>query len=165
MQLKTYFIRATLAATLTVLLGCRGATDLVLEQTVDQTYRAEPTANLSVVNRDGSIRVYGAGGGAQEIRVEAIKKAYSTERLQAISVRVEARPNSVSIETVYPPEPAGALADRSGTVDTGIVVPQSARIWRLDLGNGEVLVEGMRSEQADVHLASGRLCVHTCFGP
>src|SRR5205823_13713508 len=98
----------------------------------DQTYPVDPTARLSISNRDGSIRVYGAGGETREVRVEAIKKAYTAERLNAISVTVVARTDSISIETIYPPDPASAFAERSGTVDYVIVVPHTIRISRLD---------------------------------
>src|SRR5207248_145972 len=76
---------------LVLLASCHSATDRTLEDTFDQTYPVDPTARLSISNRDGSIRVYGAGGETREIRVEAIKKAYTAERLNAISVTVVAR--------------------------------------------------------------------------
>jgi len=131
---------------------------------IDHTYPVEPTATLSVTNRDGSIRLYGAGRGTKEVRVEAIKKAYSAERLRAISVNVLAQPNAISIETTYPPDPALGFSDRSGTVDYVIVVPQTMRISKLALRDGEILVEEMRSEEAHAELGNGRLFAHNCFG-
>ncbi len=73
--------------------GCRPAVDRTLEELIDHSYPVEPIATLSVTNRDGSIRVYAAGGETRDVRVEAIKKAYSTERLKAISIQVSAKPN------------------------------------------------------------------------
>jgi DUF4097 and DUF4098 domain-containing protein YvlB len=135
-----------------------------VEEMIDQSYPVEPTATLSVTNRDGSIRVYAAGSETRSVRVEAIKKAYSAERLKAISVQVSAQPNSISIETIYPPDSAAGFSDRSGTVDYVIVVPESIRISKLELTNGEVFIEGMRSEEARAHLGNGRLSAHNCFG-
>src|SRR2546430_15015050 len=94
---------ASMAIASCLLLGCHPAVDQTLEEMFDHTYPVEPTATLSVTNRDGSIRVYAAGTEVHEVRVEAIKKAYSTDRLKAISVQVSASRDSVSIETVYPP--------------------------------------------------------------
>src|SRR5260370_9994245 len=105
-----------------LLLGCRTGVDRTLEEMIDHVYPVEPTATLSVTNRDGSIRIYGAGGETRDVRVEAIKKAYSAERLRAISVQVSAQPNSISIETIYPPDSDAEFSDRSGTVDSVIVV-------------------------------------------
>lgn len=131
---------------------------------IDHVYPVEPTATLSVTNRDGSIRVYAAGSGTHDVRVEAIKKAYSAERLKAISVQVSAKPNAISIETIYPPDSGIGFSDRSGTVDYVIVVPQTIRISKLELTNGEVQLDGIRSEEAHAQLGNGRLFAHNCFG-
>ncbi len=155
---------ATALISLTLLASCHPGADPTLEDTFDQTYRVDPTARLSISNRDGSIRVYGTGGDTREVRVEAIKKSYTAERLQAISVKVAAKSDSISIETIYPPDPASGLADRSGTVDYVVVVPQTMRVSRLDLANGEILLEGMRSDETRANLGTGRLFAHNCFG-
>ena len=147
-----------------LLVSCRPAVDRTVEETIDHTYPVEPTATLSITNRDGSIRVYGAGGDVREVRVEAIKKAYSAERLKAISVKVSAERDSISIETIYPPDSGAGFSDRSGTVDYVIVVPQTIRISKLELVNGEVQLEAMRSAEAHAHLGNGRMFAHNCFG-
>jgi hypothetical protein len=113
------------------------------------------------VNGDGSIRVYGAA--ATELRVQAIKRAYSLERLDKIDIRVSIQPGQVSITTDFPPKPKWGLEDRSGTVDYSIVVPQTAKLDQVELSTGEILIEGMRSERAQTHLATGRLFLHNCF--
>jgi len=155
---------ASLSIAFCSLASCRPAVDQTLEEMIDHSYPVEPTATLSVTNRDGSIRVYGAGAGTHDIRVEAIKKAYSAERLKAISVQISAQPNSISIETTYPPDSGAGFSDRSGTVDYVIVVPQTIRISKLELTNGEVLVEEMQGEEARARLGNGRLFAHNCFG-
>jgi hypothetical protein len=147
-----------------LLTNCRPASDRTLEEMIDHRYPVEPTATLSITNRDGAIRVYGAGGDTREIRVEAIKKAYSAKRLNAISVQISATRDSVTINTIFPDDSNPGFSDRSGTVDYVIVVPQTVRISKLQLANGEVLVEEMRSDQARVDLGNGRLIAHNCFG-
>jgi DUF4097 and DUF4098 domain-containing protein YvlB len=149
---------------LCLLLSCGPAVDRTLEEIIDHVYPVEPTATLSVTNRDGSIRVYSGGSETHDVRVEAIKKAYSAERLKAISVKISAQPNAISIETIYPPDSPIGFSDRSGTVDYVIVVPESIHISKLELTNGEVFIEGMRSEEAQAHLGNGRLSAHNCFG-
>jgi Toastrack DUF4097 len=144
--------------------SCGQSGDRILEEMFDQTYPASSTATLSITNRDGSIRVYGAGGGIRTIRVEAIKKAYRADRLKEISVQVLANPDSISVQTIYANDSEHAFSDRSGTVDYVIVVPETVRISNLELTNGEVLVEEMRSPEAHVQLGNGRLFAHNCFG-
>jgi hypothetical protein len=155
---------ASMAIASCVFLSCRPAVDRTLEETIDHVYPVEPTATLSVTNRDGSIRVYAAGEETRNVWVQAIKRAYSAERLKAISVQVSAQPNAVSVETIYPPDSRIGFSDRSGTVDYVIVVPQTIRISKLELSDGEMLVEGMRSEEARAQLGNGRLSAHNCFG-
>ena len=143
--------------------SCHRNGDRTLEEMIDHSYPVDATATLSITNRDGSIRVY-SGGATHDVHVEAIKKAYRPERLKAISVNIAARSDSITITTTYPDDPRFGLSDRSGTVDYVIVVPQSVRIAKLDLANGEVLVEGIRSDQARIELGNGRLFAHNCFG-
>ena len=133
-----------------------------LEEVVVQKYNVDSDATLSVQNIDGSIRIYAAD--KPEIRLQAIKKAYDRERLEAIRVDVKATQHNVAITTTFPPR-KNALSDRSGTVDYIIVVPQSARVTEVNLTNGEVLVEGLRpGGRARARLVNGWMAGHNCFG-
>jgi hypothetical protein len=153
--------RFLLAALLPALAGCGSAADRTLEETFEQVYTIEPTANLTVINGDGAVFVYGSS--TNEMRVQAIKRAYTRERLKQIAVDVSIQPGSVSITTKFPPKPKWALFDRSGTVDYTIVVPATANLARLELGDGEVFVDGMRSQRMHARLRSGRMFARNCF--
>ena len=131
-----------------------------LEDIIEQRYDVDANVTFSVQNVDGSIRIYGADEPA--IRFLAVKKAYTADRLQGIMVDVKASRDAVSITTTIPPRKT-ALSDRSGTVDYIIVVPQAAKIAKLDLVNGELLVEGLRNGSAKAHLVNGWLGGHNCF--
>jgi hypothetical protein len=153
----------TLVIALVVCLIALGQTAFavdVLEEIVEQKYVMEADATLSISNTDGSIRVY--ADDKPEISILAIKKAYTSERLKGIVVDVKATPTSVAIGTTFPPR-KNALSDRSGTVDYIVIVPQTIKITRLDLVNGEVLVEGLRGGSASAHLVNGWLGAHNCF--
>jgi DUF4097 and DUF4098 domain-containing protein YvlB len=95
--------------------------------------------------------------------LEAVKKAYRQDRLQGISINVKAQPSLVAIETVFPPKPKFALSDRSGTVDYRLVVPQTCTITRAELNNGEIVLDGLRGNNAHASLVNGRLVSHNCF--
>ena len=133
----------------------------VLEEIIDQKYALDSDATLSISNTDGSIRVYAAE--APVISIQAIKKAYTAERLKGIVVDVKATRKAITIGTTFPPR-KNALSDRSGTVDYIIIVPQTIKITQLELVNGEVMIEGLRGGSAKAHLTNGWLAGHNCFG-
>jgi len=143
------------------LIGCGSANDRVLEETIEQSYKIEPTARISIKNVDGSIHVYGAP--ANEMTLQATKRAYTPSRLKQIAVNVSVQPGGVAIETNLPKKPKWGGFDRSGTVDYTIVLPDTASISGLELANGEVSVEGMRGQSVHAHLGNGRMFDHNCF--
>jgi hypothetical protein len=151
-----------LAPLLYTFAGCGSEPRRVLEETVEQTRTIEPTANVTVVNGDGAVFLYGSN--TSEMRLQAIKRAYTRERLKQIIVDVSVQPGSVSIETKFPPKPKWGISDRSGTVDYTLVIPATAALARVDLAAGEVLVDGMRSGRMLARLGSGRMFAHNCFG-
>ena len=143
------------------LIGCGPASDRVLEETVELSYKIEPITSISIKNVDGSIRIYGSP--AHEMTLQAIKRAYSAKQLKQIAVDVSVQPSTVAIETTFPREPTWGLRDRSGTVDYTIVLPDTASIPRLELANGEVSLEEMRGQSVHARLGTGQLFVHNCF--
>ena len=154
-------LRLILAASLLSFTSCGSATDRTVEDTFEQFYTIETSADISIKNRDGIVRVYGSR--ADDMRVQAIKRAYTPRRLKQIVVDVSVQPGAVSIETKLPTKPTWALFDRSGTVEYTIVVPHTANISRLELGSGEVLVEGMRGQSLHAQLERGRMLARNCF--
>ena len=151
---------AIVLALLVTLNGC-GTNDIVLEDLFERVYTIEPNANISIQDRDGAVLVYSSD--ANEMRVRAVKKAYSRERLSQIAIDVSQKPGAVSVITKFPPQPKWALSDRSGTVEYTIVVPASASISALDLNAGEVLLDSMRGREAHVRLGDGRIFARNCF--
>jgi hypothetical protein len=151
----------TVAASLMLLNGCGSAENRVLEEIVEKIYPVDASANISIHNRDGAVLVYGSD--ANEIRVRAVKKAYSQERLDQIAIDVSRKPGAVSIITKFPPQPKWGLSDRSGTVDYTIVVPASATISALELNAGEVLLDSLRGPEVGARLNDGRILARNCF--
>jgi hypothetical protein len=145
-----------------LLSSCGKAVEQPLEQVSAKSCAVNRDADFSIRNVDGSIRIYGSD--KPEMRMQATKAAYTAERLNKIVVDVSARPDAVSIETHFPPTATWGLSDRSGTVDYVIVIPATARVSRLELANGEVLVDSMEGKNVYAHLVNGRLFSHNCFG-
>jgi hypothetical protein len=141
--------------------GCGSPNHRVLEEVVEKVYPIEPNANVSIQNRDGAILVYGSD--VNELRVRSLKRAYSQERLDQITVDISTKPGGVSIITKFPPQPRWAFSDRSGAVDHTIVLPAAASISALDLNAGEVLLDSMSGPELRARLNDGRIFARNCF--
>ena len=133
-----------------------------LEETIEQNYPIDSSGSVSIRNIDGSIQIY--GGRQPGVHLEAIKKAYSPARLRIITVNVDARPNSIVIDTMIPQSKSWGFSDRSGTVDCILVVPVTCSVSRAELKNGEILVSGLDSGNVNASLENGRIFVRNCFG-
>src|SRR6266480_2182636 len=148
-------------ALLMLLNGCGSGNNRVLEETFERVYTIEPSARLTIQNRDGVVSIYGSDTG--EMRINAVKKAYSQERLNQIGIDVSTKPGAISVITKFPSKPTWALSDRSGTVDYTIVVPATAGISALELDAGEILLEGIRGREVRARLGDGRIFARNCF--
>lgn len=115
---------------------------------------------LTVENTDGAIRIY--GWNEPRVRLVALRKAYSAARLHTIRVETNARPASLVVRTRIPPA-TGFFADRSGTVDYTITVPETARLEKLYLVNGEIALRGLRGGSANAEIVNGRISALNCF--
>ena len=134
-----------------------------LQQKFEGTYSLEQTGTMSVGNIDGSIRIY--CWNEPEVKVEAIKKAYSAERLSQIAIDVAATPKSLAIKTKFSSQPGWwSFRDRSGTVDYTIIAPQTVKITNMSLANGDLVIEGLRGGSATASLSNGRIAAHNSFG-
>ncbi|HEY4283459.1 MAG TPA: hypothetical protein VGM62_10385 [Chthoniobacterales bacterium] len=133
----------------------------ILEEIVEQNYPIDLGAKFTLQNDDGSVMIYGAP--IAEMKLQARKKAYSRERLRKINVDVSVSPGAVAVKTGYPLKPKWGLSDRSGTVDYVIILPWQCDVERVELGNGEMVIDGMRGNELHAQLGNGRLFGHNCF--
>ena len=160
-----YALRKIALTTTVLFLGSLIASSLrageVLEDVVERRFPLDPSGTFSLRAIDGTVEIF--GNDSPEVKIVAVKKAFSPERLNAIAIRVDARPNVVNIETTPPPVPHHHFSDRSGTVEYTINIPQTARIARVELPNGNLVIDGMRGASIAANLGSGQLETHNCF--
>jgi hypothetical protein len=133
----------------------------VLEDVVEKSFPLNPSGTFSLHAIDGIVEIFGSD--SRQVTISATKKAFSPERLNAIAIRVDARPDAINIETTSPPEPRHHFMDRSGTVEYIINLPQTARIAGVELPNGELVINGMRGSSITADLGTGQLATQNCF--
>ena len=144
-----------------VTLSCAARAGSVVDETIEQTYELAADATVSIRNTDGRIYVYGSN--KNELTIVAVKRAFTKERLDAIKIDARVDASSTVIDTIYPPRPQGRFADRSGTVDYMIYVPQTCTLAKAELAKGEILLQDLRGPSASASLGMGRLNVRNCF--
>ena len=133
----------------------------VLEDVVEKSFPLDPSGTFSLRAIDGIVEIFGSD--SREVTISATKKAFSPERLNAIEIRIDAHSGAINIETTSPPEPRHHFMDRSGTVEYSINLPQTARITRIELPNGELVIKGMRGASITANLGTGQLLTQNCF--
>src|SRR4051794_23229937 len=82
-------------------IGCGSSVEKAIEETTEQTQPIDPAGTLSIRNSLGSVRIYGSEG--SEMKLSAVKRAWSTNQLKGIALTVSGQPTALSIETTFPP--------------------------------------------------------------
>src|SRR5438105_741188 len=144
-----------------LLFAKEGSAGEVLEDVVERRFPLDPSGTFSLRAIDGTVEIFGTE--SREVKIVATKKAFSLEHLNAIAIRVDVRQDAVNIETTPPPAARRHFSDRSGTVEYIINVPQTARIARVELPHGELVIDGMRGPSIAADLGRGQLVTHNCF--
>src|SRR5262245_583473 len=130
-----------------LLTSCTPRVEGPKSEVFEQAYEVDPAAGLSIRNTDGSIVIHGTETAVVKLR--AVKKARSSEELKGINITASAGTKAVSITTSFLPQKHKALSSGSRTVDYTIELPSTMNLTRVDLENGNVLIDGMHSE--DLH--------------
>jgi len=120
-----------------------------LTEMFSQTYPLSPTGRVSVANINGNVHINVWDQGS--VKVDAVKRAYSQQRLSEVTIDVTNTADSVQIKTKYPEERNYSGRNREdgwASVEYTVTVPRHARLDGAELVNGSLDVEGV---QGDVH--------------
>ncbi len=153
---------ASLVATLALLGGCNKGPEIPRTEVFEQAYPVESNARLTIRNLRGSIAIRGVD--ATEMHVKATKIAGSEEELASINVSVEAEAGSVAVSTNVLPIKKKSRRGGAGVVDYVLTVPRGVKIARLELEDGNVVVEGMEGDDVRANVVDGQLTVRDCCG-
>lgn len=125
------------------------AQDKVQEE-FHQTYQLGSQGRVQLENINGGVRV--TGWDRNEVKVDAVKWAYTRERLDEAQIVVEPSADSIRIYTKYPErnqnfrnDPQGRL-NNPATVEYTLFVPRGTRIDAVEIINGGVSLEGLTGD-------------------
>ena|SRR5208337_1374616 len=125
-----------------------------------KVYPLSAQGHVEIANVNGPVHI--AAWDRPEVKVDAVKSAWSKERLDEAKIQVEASPDRISIRTEYPGHDHtfnyGGAGEHNNParVEYTVTVPRQANLDEINLVNGRLDIQGVAG---DVHAScvNGRL--------
>ena len=130
--------------------GARTQTDEKLREEFHQTYPLAADGRVSLENINGSVTI--STWDRNEVKVDAVKWAYTRERLTEAKIEVSANAGSIYIKTDYPDFNQTFTDDRNGrrenpaSVEYTLTIPRGARLDSIELINGGINISGVAGD-------------------
>ena len=105
-----------------------------------KTYPLNADGVFSISNVNGKVEI--KGWDQNSVQVDAVKSANEREYLEATRIEVSASSSAVIIDTKYPEH----MHNGNVSVEYTIKIPKDARIRKVDLVNGNLVIEGVRGD-------------------
>jgi len=100
-----------------------------------QAYALSANGRVELQNINGAVHI--STWDQNQVKVDAIKRASDQQELKEEEIRVDARPDSISIETKYHQHDNGWRSNHRGAeVEYTLTVPRTARLDEIKLING-----------------------------
>jgi len=144
--------------------------NVLLQEEFHQTFAIPSDGHVSLEGITGVVVI--KAWDRNEVRVDAVKRAYTKERLAEVNIKIDAGTDSIAIRTAYPGLAATVSRTSSSsatgttttntttmttdwnsdpymrrmnpaTVDYTVMVPRGARLDNIQLVNGTLQVEGL----------------------
>lgn len=129
-----------------------------LSDTFNQTYPLTPTGRVSISNINGDVHI--AVWDRNEVKVDAVKRAYKPERINEVTIEVTNTADSVLIKTKYPERnlnfDSRTRESNPASVEYTLTIPRGARLDGAELVNGSLDIEGLQGE-VQASLVNGEL--------
>ena len=120
-----------------------------LTEEFHQTYPLSPMGRVRVANINGDVHIN--VWDQNSVKVDAVKRSYSQQRLSEVTIDVTNTADSVQIKTKYPENQnygGRNREDSAASVEYTLTVPRRANLDGAELVNGSLDVDGI---QGDVH--------------
>lgn len=117
-----------------------------LTEEFHQTYPLSPNGRVHISNINGDVHIN--VWDQNSVKVDAVKRAYSQQRLSEATINVTNTENSVRIKTDYPQNRTyGGNGDNSAaSVEYTLTIPRGARLQGAELINGSLDLEGLQGD-------------------
>ncbi len=118
----------------------------IVTEEFHQTYPLAANGRISLENINGAVHI--KAWDQNQVKVDALKRAHDAKRLKEAEIRVDARQDSVSIETHYPEHDDwdGDRHHNPASVEYTLTVPKNARLDEIKLINGALDVARVSGE-------------------
>ncbi|HXT61684.1 MAG TPA: DUF4097 family beta strand repeat-containing protein [Pyrinomonadaceae bacterium] len=118
-----------------------------LTENFSQTYPISPNGRVNIANINGDVHVN--VWDQNSVKVDAVKRAYSQQRLTEVTIDVQSAPDSVQIKTQYPEDRTYNGRNREdswASVEYTLTMPRRARLDGAELVNGSLDIEGVEGD-------------------
>ena len=126
------------------------AKDDQLTEEFHQSYPLRATGRVSIQNVNGDVHI--TVWDQNEVKVDAVKRAYQRERLDEAKIEVVNTADSVRIKTEYPErnqtfsDEGSRRYNNPATVDYTLTIPRKARLDSAELVNGSLDIDGAEGD-------------------
>jgi len=117
--------------------------DFVKEE-FHKTYPLAANGRFSLQNINGPAHI--SAWDRNEVKVDAVKRADDEDGLKNMEIRVDAHPDSVSVETRYLSHGERWNNNHFSSVEYTVTVPRNAKLDEVELINGELDINGVLGE-------------------
>ena len=127
-----------------------------------QSYPLNANGRVEVQNINGAVHI--STWDQNQVKVDAVKRAYNDEELKKEEIRIDARPESISIETKYHQRDETWHSNHRGAeVEYTLTVPRTARLDEIKLINGALDLTSAKAE-VRAECINGKLTAHGLAG-
>lgn len=158
-------VLGTLAAFLVLAMQAHASEQGSETEEFHQTYPLTANGRVELSNINGAVHI--SGWDRNEVKVDAVKRAWSKKRLDEAKIKINSSENSISIRTEYPDHNHtfwnDGQHDQPASVEYTLTVPRNARLDTIDLVNGSLDLEGVSGE-IKASCVNGKLAAHNLGG-
>jgi DUF4097 and DUF4098 domain-containing protein YvlB len=130
-----------------------------------QTYPFAANGRIELENLNGAVHIF--AWDRNEVKVDAVKQAWSKQRLDEAKIKIDASANTISIRTEYPEHNrtfwTDGHHDQPASVEYTLTIPRNARLDSVHLVNGSLDLDGLGGE-IKASCVNGKLAAHNLGG-